>query len=556
MLNKIILSPIQRFRNLLKIDRKDITQVYIYALFNGLVNLSLPLGIQAIINLLQGGEPSTAWLVLVSVVIIGVAFTGLFQLLQLRIVENIAQKIFSRASFEFAYRIPRIKHSSFENYYAPELANRFFDTLTIQKGLPKILIDFSLALFQIIVGLIVLSFYHPFFIFYSIVLVALIYIVLSIIAPKGLKTSLKESTFKYKIAFWIEEIARTKLSFKLINNANFELEKSNFHVEKYLDAREGHFKVLVRQFLYLIGFKVLIAAGLLTIGSFLVFNQQMNIGQFVAAEIIIILIIASVEKLITSLDSIYDVLTALEKIGYVTDMPLDRKDGLALSNSHTSFSVSVNHLSFRHSNATINTIDDLSFKIAMSKTALIMGPSGSGKSTLMQLISGILEPSGGLININDIPLKSLNSDELKKYLGYSLSNNLIFQGSIIDNILMGRDISTEALVNALNITQLNEYLSSIQYGLKTMLDPEGRKIPRSIENKILLARAIVNNPKLLILEDPLDHVLPDEKVQIIKKLVKNKEWTVIISAVDPIWSKFVDIEIQLEKGKLNSIEIK
>ena len=554
MLNKIILSPIQRFRNLLKVDRKDITQVYIYALFNGLVTLSLPLGIQAIINLLQGGEPSTAWLVLVSVVIIGVAFTGVFQLLQLRIVENISQNIFSRASFEFAYRIPRIKHSSFENYYAPELANRFFDTLTIQKGLPKILIDFSLALFQIIVGLVVLSFYHPFFIFYSIILVGLIYIVLSIIAPSGLKTSLKESKFKYKIAFWIEEIARTKVSFKLINNSNFELEKSNHHVEEYLEAREGHFKVLVRQFLYLIGFKVLIATGLLTIGSFLVFNQQMNIGQFVAAEIIIILIIASVEKLITSLDSIYDVLTALEKIGYVTDMPLDRKDGLALSNAHKSFSVAVDHLTFKHSNAAINTIDDLSFRIEQGKRALIMGPSGSGKSTLLQLISGILEPSGGLINVNDIPLKSIDSDELKKHVGYSLSNNLIFQGTIMENVVMGRDIDTEDLVNALNVTQLNDYLSSIQYGLKTVLDPEGKKIPRSIENKILLARAIVNNPKLLILEDPLDHVLPDEKIEIIKKVMSNKEWTVIVSAVDPVWSKHVDIEIQIEKGRLNSIK--
>ena len=311
MSNVQYLRPLGRLRRLLKVDRKEIYQVYVYALLNGLVNLSLPLGIQAIVNLIQGGERSTAWLVLVAFVILGVALTGIFQLLQLRIVENIAQKIFSRASFEFAFRIPRIQYKSLHDYYAPELANRFFDTLTIQKGLPKILIDFSLAAFQIVVGLIVLSLYHQFFILFGVFLIVIIYTIIVITGPKGLRTSLEESKYKYKVAYWLEEIARTKLSFKLVHKPEISLAKTNEQVASYLESRESHFRLLILQFLNLIGFKVLIAAGLLIIGSILVFEQQMNIGQFVAAEIIIILIINSVEKLIKSLDSIYDVLTAL-----------------------------------------------------------------------------------------------------------------------------------------------------------------------------------------------------------------------------------------------------
>jgi len=139
-----VFKPMQRLQRLLAVDKREIWQVYSYALLNGLVNLSLPLGIQAIINLIQGGEMSTAWVILVVFVMLGVALSGFFQLMQLRIVENICQKIFSRASFEFAYRIPRIKYSELYNYYAPELANRFFDTITIQKGLPKI--------FRILIG--------------------------------------------------------------------------------------------------------------------------------------------------------------------------------------------------------------------------------------------------------------------------------------------------------------------------------------------------------------------------------------------------------------------
>ncbi len=550
MTNEAVFTPFRRFRKLLKVDNKDISQVYIYALFNGLVNLSLPIGIQAIINLIQGGEMTTSWVVLVSFVILGVGITGILQLLQLRIVENIAQKIFSRASFEFAYRIPRIRNQSLYDYYAPELANRFFDTLTIQKGLPKILIDFSLALFQIIVGLFLLSLYHPFFIFFSLILVALIYVILAITGPKGMKTSLKESKFKYKIAFWIEEVARTRLSFKIISNSDLELSESNRHVNNYLEAREGHFKVLVNQFLYLIGFKVLIAAGLLITGSILVFNQQMNIGQFVAAEIIIILIIASVEKLIKSLDSIYDVLTALEKIGYVTDMPLDNDSGFCFREDVESFSLSASNLSFKYPNATENILDKINFHIPEGRSCLIKGPAGTGKSTLIQLLAGILEPTSGIIKFNDFPLPSLNAYDLKKHIGFSLTNNEIFQGTLIENIRMGRgEISPRDISKAIQLVNLDAYISSIPLGLRTPLDPEGKKIPRSVQNKILLARAIVTEPKLLILEDSLDHVLIEEKEEIIKRLVaSDRPWSIIVSAVDPVWSKYITDQVELPKN--------
>mgnify|MGYP000432991043 CR=1 FL=1 len=546
------LSPIGRFKKLLQIDKKDISQVYVYAFFNGLVNLSLPLGIQAIINLIQGGEMTASWIVLVAFVIGGIALTGILQLLQLRIVENIAQKIFSRASFEFAYRIPRIKHSALRNYYAPELANRFFDTLTIQKGLPKILIDFSLALFQIIVGLFVLSLYHSFFIVFSFILIALIYIIIAVTGPKGLRTSIYESKFKYKIAFWLEEIARTKLSFKLISNSDLNLNTTNYHVDKYLGAREAHFKVLISQALYLISFKILIAAGLLITGSILVFRQEMNLGQFVAAEIIIILIIASVEKLISSLDSIYDVLTALEKIGYVTDMDLENNDGLALDKEMTDLSVGFHNVKYKYPDADGYTLDNINFHLPANTSLFINGKASSGKSTMLHLLSGILEPNEGVIQIKGIPLRSLNKDILRAHIGFALSNNEIFQGTILDNIAMSRPKATpENVMDAIRMTGLDRFVSSVSLGLQTVLDPEASQIPRNIKNRIILARALCTLPKLLILEDPLDHVVANEKDIVIKKITNpNNPWTIIVSSVDSSWKKYISAEITLDRGKI------
>ena len=139
------MTPWQRFVNMLELDRRDIKQILFYAIFAGLVALTLPLGIQAIINLIQGAQVSTSWIILVILVTLGVAFQGILQLMQVRILENIQQKIFTRSSFEFAYRFPKLKMSELRNYYPPELANRFFDTLTVQKGLSKILLDFPAA---------------------------------------------------------------------------------------------------------------------------------------------------------------------------------------------------------------------------------------------------------------------------------------------------------------------------------------------------------------------------------------------------------------------------
>ena len=367
------LTPMQRFWKLLKPDQKEIRNVYIYSIFNGLINLSLPLGIQAIINLIQGGQVSTSWIILVFFVVLGVGMAGLLQIFQLHITESIQQKIFARAAFEFAYRIPKIKMERLYKHYAPELMNRFFDIISVQKGLSKILIDFSAAALQVIFGLILLSFYHPFFVIFSFILVILVYVIFRYTSKKGLETSLKESKHKYAVAHWLEELARTATTFKLAGDSDLPMTKINANVGQYVDARQSHFKVLVQQFSFMVLFKVIVAAGLLLIGGILVMEQRMNIGQFVAAEIIILLVISSVEKLVLSLETIYDVLTSLEKVGQVTDMELESNDGINLCDETTGKGLTVNldNVSFAYPGYHKQTIKDVTIEIEQGKSYMI-----------------------------------------------------------------------------------------------------------------------------------------------------------------------------------------
>ena len=383
-------SPLQRLINLLNLERKDILQVFFYAIFAGLVSLTLPLGIQAIINLIQSGVVSISWIVLVFIVIIGVALVGILSLMQLRIMENFQQKIFVRSSFEFAYRLPKIKFEELYNQYPPELANRFFDTLTIQKGTSKLLIDFSTALLQITFGIILLSLYHPFFIIFGVLLFILLFIIFKFSFDSGLETSLKESKYKYKVVSWLQEIGRNNFSFRKKINFEFGLLKNDKLVEEYINHREKHFGIIKRQYIQLIIFKIIITAGLLLIGGYLVLDQEMNIGQFVAAEIIILLVINSVEKIIIGLETLYDVLTAVEKIGEISDLEIEETNQEQSTICYNNISLSMENITFKFPNSTEYVLKEIKLKIEQGEKIYLDGKNSSGKTTLIRMLSGLL----------------------------------------------------------------------------------------------------------------------------------------------------------------------
>lgn len=538
------LTPSQRFWRLLKPDAKEIRNVYIYSIFNGLVNLSLPLGIQAIINLIQGGSISTAWIVLVSIVTLGIAASGLITIFQLRITENLQQKIFARATFELAYRVPRIKLEVLNKFHAPELMNRFFDVMSVQKGFSKILIDFSASGLQVIFGLILLSLYHPFFVIFSLLLVILIYFIFRITVKRGIVSSLEESKHKFKVAHWLQEAARTNMTFKLAGRTDLPLKKADDHVTNYIEAREKHFKVLVQQYSFMILFKVLVALGLLAIGGILVMEQSMNIGQFVAAEIIILLVISSVEKLILSLETIYDVLTSLEKIGQVTDLELEPNNGIDIQTQcdENGLEVHVNDVTFAYSDSKHEVLSKVSFKVSPGETVLITGSNGSGKSTLMHIVAGLYDVNDGTVSYNGIPRNNLNLSSLRSVIGGCLVDEELFEGTLLENITIGREAATfENVKWAIKGVGLEDYVKRLPKGYDTMLEPLGRKLPRSIVLRLLIARAMADKPKMLLLEYAVEYLDPKDRRKIIDFVTdKQHGWTVIAISNDDYFGQKAD----------------
>lgn len=545
-------TPLQRFINLLKLDRKDILQILFYAIFAGLMSLSLPLGIQAIINLIQSGRISVSWVVLVIIVIIGVALVGILSLMQLRITENLQQKIFVRSSFEFSYRLPKIKFEAIYNQYPPELANRFFDTITIQKGASKLLIDFSTALLQITFGIILLSLYHPFFIFFGILLLILLYWIFKFSYNTGLSTSLKESKYKYKVASWLQEMGRNNFSFRKSSNFEFALSKNDKLTAEYLSYREKHFSVIKKQFIQLIVFKVIITAGLLFIGGYLVLNQKMNIGQFVAAEIIILLVINSVEKIIVGLETLYDVLTAVEKIGQITDLEMEETAKTAPNFCYNNITLEAENILFKFPETTEYILKSINLKIQQSEKIYLEGDNGSGKTTLIRILSGLLKPESGSLFINDDTYIKIDLEHYRSQISSIISGETPFEGTILENITFNNpNTSQEDLKWAIESVKLGAFIKSLPKGLDTKIFPEGKQLSTSNAQKIILARSIITRPRILFFEDAIDKIDPEISEEIIDFITaKENKWTLVVSSKNPYWKQKCSRKITLKAGKI------
>ncbi len=546
-------NPVIRIMQLVALEKKEITAVYFYAILNGLIQLSLPLGIQAIVGFVLGASMRASLVVLIVLVVAGVLAAGMMQVNQMKIIEKIQQKLFVRYSLAFADHIPKLDLKKTNSYYLPELVNRFFDVPVLQKSLSKMLLDIPTASIQILFGLILLSFYHPAFILFGIVLVFLLWLILYYTGQRGLETSLEKSTYKYKVAAWLEESARVIKSTKLAKANNLHLEKTDDLVSGYLSARNRHFGILLLQYNVLVIFKTIVTAAMLIVGTFLLVNMQINIGQFIAAEIVILLVLNSVEKLIMNLNSVYDTLTAVEKLANLTDKPIETEGTLELPPGEQGLKLEMKNLSFSYTDET-DILKNISLRIGPGEKVCITGKDGSGKSTLLRVMAGAYSDFRGSCLVNDVPMNNYTRDSLRQRTGVLLNDQDIFQGTLWENITLGNDdIETSDVIDLLSKAGLQSFYASLPNGFDTILDPTGKRLPKTVVHKILLVRALVGSPSLLLLEDPWMGVDEEHREQIIRLLLNNRNVTVVVVSNDAGFARMCGQVIRIENGSTFTI---
>jgi ABC-type bacteriocin/lantibiotic exporter with double-glycine peptidase domain len=549
-------SPVKRLMRLLGNEKKDIGYIYVYAMVIGLISLSLPIGIQSIINLISSGQFFNSVVVLISLVVVGVMISGGLQIMQMTMVEILQRRIFAKASFELAYRIPRMKMESLAGFYPPELMNRFFEIVNIQKGLPKLLIDISAATLQIIFGLLLLSFYHPFFVIFSGFLVGMVYLIFHFTGNKGLDTSMKESKYKYKIAQWFEELARTLSTFKLAGTTNLPLEKTDQYVNNYLIYRKKHFGILVVQYGNVLAFKTLITAGILILGTILVVDRQITLGQFVASELVIIIVVSALEKIILNIDVVYDLLTGVEKLGSLMDIPLERTKGFVdqLPIRPNGMEIGMKDLHFSYPNSDKETLNGLTLHIPSGARFCISGYSESGKETLARLLGGIYTDYTGNFNVNGISFRDVEINHYRDLVSKNFDRSEIFDGTILENITLGKPgISYRDVTEILQKLHLMDDINRLPNGILTELVGTGNQLSNSVLEKIIIARCLIVKPALLIISYPVFMLENTERNHIYSILMdKNMPSTVGFITNDQDLMKACDMVFVMDKGTLSA----
>jgi ABC-type bacteriocin/lantibiotic exporter with double-glycine peptidase domain len=530
-------SPGWRLAKLLLTEKRDILYILFYAIVVGLISLVLPLGIQTTMELISGGVFYSSVYVLIGGVIIGTLLAGGLQVFQISLVEYLQRRVFTKAAFEFAYRLPRIKLTALDKHYTPELVNRFFDVITIQKSLPKFLIEFSGAAFQILFGLLLLSLYHPFFVFFGMGLLGMLFLIFYILGPLGLKTSILESKYKYQVIHWLEDVGRSLHAFKISGSTNLPIRKTDYHVSSYLKNRKSHFRILLTQFGAIVLFKAAIIGGLLIMGTSLVVSREITLGQFVASEVVIILILASVEKIIMYTDVVYDLLTAVDKVGIVTDLPMEKRGGIDMlpNDIKKPFAIKARKLTYKHAGQTVPTLSNIDFDIESGEKICVAGVSGSGKSTLINILVGLFPNFGGSVSMNGYSLRDLDLTFFRDHLGSNGTAEDIFDGSWLENITVGNpNVNIGTVLKAIEEVGLQDEVNLLPQGLETKILSHGKGISSSSIQKILLARCLAKDSRLLLIHDYFSFFNRKEKSGLLSRIIGHEDKTVIIVSNDPM----------------------
>ena len=524
-------KPWQQYLRLLGPEAADLRTIVVYGAASAVLTLAVPLTVDALISNITFGTLLTPLVVLVSILMGCLVMQAVLRALQAWIAEVIERRIFVRVVSDLSWRLPRVDIRSFDRRHGPEMVNRFFDTITLQKSSSKLFLTLTNIVLTTGVGLTVLSFYHPFLLGFAIALLVAITILLFVFGIGGVRTAVDESIAKYEVAAWLQELARNTTAFCTKGGADFAKQRAEHLVDEYITARRKHYRILFRQICSSFGLQILASTAVLAIGGWLVIDQQLTVGQLIASELIVTAVVSNITKLGSVLDSWYDVCAASDKLGHLIDLPLERQNGDALAPSEQGVALHMESVRCAIDPGTaLAALHDLTLTVAAGERVALTGAAGGDSSLLLDVLFGLREPVSGHVTVDGLDLRQLRLDQTRDAFALVHGTEIV-DGTILDNLRFGRaDVSPNAVRNALQEVALWDDVMSLPKGLETTLTTGGGPLTASQATRLMLARAILGEPRLLLLDGPLDALTPAVRRKVLPSLFdKRHRWTVLIA---------------------------
>lgn len=545
-------APRDRLWRWMVLEREDLWTVLVYAAFVGVLGLTVPVAVQSLVNTVAFGTLLQPLVVLSLLLFGGLAFSAVLRGLQYWVVEVIQRRVLVRVVSDLAHRLPRVQAGALDGRDGAELANRFFDVVTIQKSASSLLLDGLEIALTVAVGMLVLAFYHPLLFALDVVLVLALTGV-AWLGRGGPATAIGESREKYALAAWLEELARHDTTFKLGGGLDYAETRADALTHGWLEARKRHFHIVLRQVSVVLGLQALGSAGVLGIGGWLVIERQLTLGQLVAAEIIVTAVVAAMAKVGKYLESYYDLLAAVDKVGHLLDLPLEREGGakLAPEGGRRGATLTADSVSGGYASGPA-LFDRASFALPSGARAALVGADGSGKSLLVEMVAALRAPRAGSIRIDGLDVRDAALVELRSRIAV-VRGATVVPDTILENVRMGRaGIDAADVREALRAVGLEETVDALPEGLNTMLSATGRPLSHGARSRLAIARAIVARPALLVLDDALDGIDPKVRAHLYDRLFSpSQPWTLIVASDEEDVARRCDHVLRLEAGVID-----
>lgn len=519
-------------RQLLALDRQDIVVIVIYGVALGLLSLAVPIAVQSLVNTVAFGSLIQPLVVLTALLAVALIGAAILRALQIRIAEMLQRRLFVRIVMEIGERLPRVSAPALREANGPELLNRFFDVFTTQKSVTALLLGGVDAVLIALVGLVVLAFYHPVLLAFDLVLIVGAILVLIPLGRRGTTTSIEESKAKYAVAGWLEEMARHPLSFKSAGGQQLAQHQVESLAKGYLEKRDRHFRIVFRQVVGALSIEVIASVALLAMGGLLVIERQLSIGQLVAAELIVTAVVASIAKLGGKVETFYDLVAAVDKLGEILDLPLERSDGEALPPTpHAVGALRVREAVVELDSGALS--DPISLELRPGEHVSLGGASERQTTGLVDAIYGLNPLIEGIVEIDGHDGRDLSLPELRRRVAV-VRDAEIFPGCILDNLRAGNpELSAEEAWDALGRVGLAETLKWLPQGLRTPLMSDGAPLSRAQTVALAVARALAGKPSILVLDRSLDRLSPMEAAQIANSVSSARDVTMVLVSDDP-----------------------
>lgn len=523
------LEPLARLRAMLAGERRTLGVAMMYSVVIGLLTLVVPIAVQSLVNTVAFGSALQPLLVLTLFVLTALAFSTVMNWARAGVVEIIQRSIFARVSTDVTWRLLRVRSEAFDRYHGPELVNRFFDTVTVQKSAALLLIDGLSIVMQTVIGMVLLALYHPSLLAFDVLLIGAMLLIVVVLGRGAIKTSVNESKAKYALEAWLEQLAAHLITFKSEGGPQYAFRRSHELLEDYLTYRDKHFRILIRQIVGSFALQAIASAALLGIGGWLVIGRQLTLGQLVAAELLVSGMLSAFTKFGKQLEVFYDLCAATDKLGALVDLPIERAGGSAEPAGTGPLAVSIRDLQLTYPGAPGPAVAVRHWDIAPGDRVGIVGPNGSGKSSVADLLFGLRTPTRGVITLDGVDIRATPLSALRRQVAL-VRHVELFPGSVLDNVRLGREhLDYDAVTRALADVRLLDEVLALPQGLETPLHTHGRPLSQRQACRLMIARAIVGRPRLIVLDGSLDQIdQRDDEERLLECLfAPDAPWTLV-----------------------------